>query len=241
MRAGPTNPNVPPALLAAVAAVSLAASVFLVLEAGGVPRVLVRGRRGLLSPTPAATYLTAFAFWAMVPPPRAGAALSGPQAHADRRHRVRDGLRLGDGLLDRFLLADLGYPFRRLLPRRQRGQLKALQREKGIAPRASSDVTSDKSVADAAAAVKKAVAPSTKKGKGDDSSSGGLVGIINCAGVGFNGPASYFPMATYQRQMDVNFFGYIARRAGALPLLDGVGFDEERATRRRICTRRLID
>ncbi len=37
----------------------------------------------------------------------------------------------------------------------------------------------------------------------------GLVSVINCAGLGFTGPAEYFPMDLYRRQMDVNFFGYV--------------------------------
>jgi len=46
------------------------------------------------------------------------------------------------------------------------------------------DVTSDDSVAAAAKATKAHLAKSGE----------GLVGVINCAGVGYNGPAEYFPM-----------------------------------------------
>ena len=37
----------------------------------------------------------------------------------------------------------------------------------------------------------------------------GLVGVINCAGVGHSGPAEYFPIETYKKQFEVNFFGYV--------------------------------
>lgn len=71
------------------------------------------------------------------------------------------------------------------------------------------DVTSDASVAAAAATVRADLA--TKKQH--------LIGVINCAGMGFNGPAEYFPMDMYQRQMDVNFFGYIRVTQQFMPLL----------------------
>jgi NAD(P)-dependent dehydrogenase (short-subunit alcohol dehydrogenase family) len=73
------------------------------------------------------------------------------------------------------------------------------------------DVTSDESVAAAAATVKADLAakkPST-----------GLIGVINCAGMGFNGPAEYFPMDMCKRQMDVNFFGYVRVTQQFMPLL----------------------
>ena len=235
----PTNPNVPPALLAAVAAVSLAASVFY----NWFWRLVVflacwfGGAVGLLSPdTPLpATYLAAFAFWAMV---HTSPVLALPFLGFRKPMPIAGtvfvtGCDSGMGFWTAALLADLGYTvFAGCFLDDSEAKLKAhCSEEKGGASRLTClklDVTSDKSVADAAAAVKKAVAPSTKKkGKDGDSSSGGLVGIINCAGVGFNGPASYFPMATYQRQMDVNFFGYVRVVQALLPLLrDGVSFDE---------------
>ena len=50
------------------------------------------------------------------------------------------------------------------------------------------------------------------------------MGIINCAGVGYNGPAEYFPMDLFQKQMDVNFFGYVRTVQALTPLLrEGVG------------------
>ena len=36
-----------------------------------------------------------------------------------------------------------------------------------------------------------------------------LVGVINCAGIAVTGPIEYLPVAMYQRQFDVNFFGYV--------------------------------
>jgi len=70
------------------------------------------------------------------------------------------------------------------------------------------DVTSDKSVDAAAASVRKLCGAST-----------GLVGIINCAGLGFNGPAEYFPMKMLEQQMQVNFFGYVRVVQALMPLL----------------------
>lgn len=73
------------------------------------------------------------------------------------------------------------------------------------------DVTSDESVKAAADAVRAQIASRKPEG--------GLVGVINCAGMGFNGPAEYFPMDMYKRQMDVNFFGYVRITQQFLPLL----------------------
>jgi len=47
----------------------------------------------------------------------------------------------------------------------------------------------------------------------------GLVALINCAGLGFTGPAEYFPMEQFRRQLDVNFFGYVATTQACLPLI----------------------
>eukprot|EP00050_Salpingoeca_kvevrii_P019244 m.84021 g.84021 ORF g.84021 m.84021 type:complete len:414 (-) comp8327_c0_seq1:108-1349(-) len=46
-----------------------------------------------------------------------------------------------------------------------------------------------------------------------------LFGLIQCAGAGFTGPAEYFPLDMYRRQMEVNFFGYVAVTQAFLPLL----------------------
>ena len=51
------------------------------------------------------------------------------------------------------------------------------------------------------------------------SPSPGLIGCINCAGVGFTGPAEYFPLDMYRRAMEVNFFGYVAVAQAVLPML----------------------
>lgn len=47
----------------------------------------------------------------------------------------------------------------------------------------------------------------------------GLVAVINCAGLGFTGPAEYFPMDMYRKQMEVNFFGYVSVTQAFMPLL----------------------
>jgi len=73
------------------------------------------------------------------------------------------------------------------------------------------DVTSDESVTDAATTVETDLA--TRK------PAVGLIGVINCAGMGFSGPAEYFPIEMYKRQMDVNFFGYIRVVQAFMPLV----------------------
>jgi len=47
----------------------------------------------------------------------------------------------------------------------------------------------------------------------------GLVAVINCAGLGYTGPAEYFPMDQLRHQLDVNFFGYVATTQAVLPLI----------------------
>ena len=47
----------------------------------------------------------------------------------------------------------------------------------------------------------------------------GLVGVINCAGVGYNGPSEYFPLDLYRRQIDINCLGYVRVMQAAMPLL----------------------
>lgn len=71
------------------------------------------------------------------------------------------------------------------------------------------NVTSDESVKAAAEVVK----------KHPQYESLGLVGAINCAGVGYNGPAMYFPLSMYREQMEVNYFGYVRVAQAFLPLL----------------------
>jgi NAD(P)-dependent dehydrogenase (short-subunit alcohol dehydrogenase family) len=74
------------------------------------------------------------------------------------------------------------------------------------------DVTNDASVAAAVAHVEAQLRASA----GSDAA---LVGIVNCAGVAFEGPAEYFPMALFQRQLDVNLLGYVRTTQAFFPLL----------------------
>ena len=46
-----------------------------------------------------------------------------------------------------------------------------------------------------------------------------LVGVINCAGLGYTGPAEYFPISLYQACWDINFLGYVRVVQAFLPLL----------------------
>lgn len=48
---------------------------------------------------------------------------------------------------------------------------------------------------------------------------GGLTGLVNCAGIGVSGPVEYLPLAELRRQFEVNVFGQIAVTQGLLPLL----------------------
>ena len=64
------------------------------------------------------------------------------------------------------------------------------------------DVCSDESVAAAAAAVGEDLAKGANGAKG-------LVAVVQCAGMGYNGPGEFIPMDIYKKQMDVNFFGYV--------------------------------
>jgi len=50
----------------------------------------------------------------------------------------------------------------------------------------------------------------------------GLSCLINNAGIAIGGPVMYIPIADYQRQFDVNFFGQIAVTKAFLPLLGAV-------------------
>jgi NAD(P)-dependent dehydrogenase (short-subunit alcohol dehydrogenase family) len=79
---------------------------------------------------------------------------------------------------------------------------------KNITP-ISLDVTSEDSVSAAASAVQEHAKYKEL----------GLISIINCAGLGFNGPVEYFPIEMYKKQMDVNFFGYVRVTQALLPLL----------------------
>jgi NAD(P)-dependent dehydrogenase (short-subunit alcohol dehydrogenase family) len=61
------------------------------------------------------------------------------------------------------------------------------------------DVTNETSISKAVESVTTAL----------KSSGLGLVGIINCAGMGYTGPVEYMPMKHYRACMDVNYFGYV--------------------------------
>jgi len=79
------------------------------------------------------------------------------------------------------------------------------------------DVTKQESID---AAVKKIRAMTGGKSAGGNTNlRTGLVAVINCAGLGFTGPAEYFPMEQFRRQLDVNFFGYVATTQAVLPLI----------------------
>ena len=67
------------------------------------------------------------------------------------------------------------------------------------------DVTKDASVEAAAAAVRASGKP--------------VVGVICCAGLGYTGPAEYFPIDLYKACWDINFLGYVRVVQAFLPLL----------------------
>ena len=50
-------------------------------------------------------------------------------------------------------------------------------------------------------------------------SSEGLYGIVQYHGIAFNGPASYMPVDLYERQMQVNFLGFVRVVQNFLPIL----------------------
>ena len=67
------------------------------------------------------------------------------------------------------------------------------------------DVTKDASVTAAAAAVFRSGKP--------------VVGVINCAGLGYTGPAEYFTIEMYKDCWNINFLGYVRVVQAFLPLL----------------------
>jgi len=86
------------------------------------------------------------------------------------------------------------------------------------------DVTNDRSVARAESLVRAYIEKGEWKGKKGQlvkatAKAKGLVGVINCAGVGHSGPAEYFPLETYKKQFEVNFFGYVRVAQAFLPLM----------------------
>ncbi len=86
------------------------------------------------------------------------------------------------------------------------------------------DVTDEKSVRRAAEEVQKRTEGMNEKG---------LVALANFAGVAFNGPVEYMPIELFQRQMDVNFFGYVRTTQAFLPLIKKT-VSNKRARRGRI-------
>mmetsp|Transcript_22897 Transcript_22897/g.68736 ORF Transcript_22897/g.68736 Transcript_22897/m.68736 type:complete len:424 (-) Transcript_22897:69-1340(-) len=72
------------------------------------------------------------------------------------------------------------------------------------------DVCDDASVAAAAEFVKADLA------KGGCA---GLVAVVQCAGMGYNGPGEFIPIDIYKKQMDVNFFGYVRVTQALMPLV----------------------
>lgn len=72
------------------------------------------------------------------------------------------------------------------------------------------DVTDDKSCKDAAKTVQSWI---------NETSSEGLYGIVQYHGIAFNGPASYMPVDFYERQLQVNFLGFVRVIQNFMPIL----------------------
>eukprot|EP00587_Corethron_hystrix_P008506 CAMPEP_0113311228 /NCGR_PEP_ID=MMETSP0010_2-20120614/8546_1 /TAXON_ID=216773 ORGANISM="Corethron hystrix, Strain 308" /NCGR_SAMPLE_ID=MMETSP0010_2 /ASSEMBLY_ACC=CAM_ASM_000155 /LENGTH=316 /DNA_ID=CAMNT_0000166819 /DNA_START=234 /DNA_END=1184 /DNA_ORIENTATION=- /assembly_acc=CAM_ASM_000155 len=72
------------------------------------------------------------------------------------------------------------------------------------------DVTSEKSVRDAASAAESTM---TKI------SSVGLMAVVNYHGVAFNGPTEYMPISMFMRQHDVNYIGNLRMVQAFMPLI----------------------
>jgi len=66
----------------------------------------------------------------------------------------------------------------------------------------SLDVCDDASVAAAADAVAADLAAGANGARG-------LIAVVQCAGMGYNGPGEFIPIEIYKKQMDVNFLGYV--------------------------------
>eukprot|EP00036_Acanthoecidae_sp_10tr_P006846 CAMPEP_0182935974 /NCGR_PEP_ID=MMETSP0105_2-20130417/39300_1 /TAXON_ID=81532 ORGANISM="Acanthoeca-like sp., Strain 10tr" /NCGR_SAMPLE_ID=MMETSP0105_2 /ASSEMBLY_ACC=CAM_ASM_000205 /LENGTH=387 /DNA_ID=CAMNT_0025075017 /DNA_START=60 /DNA_END=1223 /DNA_ORIENTATION=+ len=73
------------------------------------------------------------------------------------------------------------------------------------------DVTKSASIKDAAQAVTRLIK--------EDKVEPGLVGLINCAGIGITGPCEYLPMDMYKQTFAVNYFGYVEVTQAFMPLL----------------------
>jgi len=74
------------------------------------------------------------------------------------------------------------------------------------------DVCDDASVAAAAECVRADLAHGANGAKG-------LVAVVQCAGMGYNGPAEFMDLSLYKLQMDVNFFGYVRVTQALMPLV----------------------
>jgi len=72
------------------------------------------------------------------------------------------------------------------------------------------DVTDEKSCKDAAKTVQSWI---------NETSSKGLYGIVQYHGIAFNGPASYMPVDMYERQLQVNFLGFVRVVQNFMPIL----------------------
>merc|ERR1719424_1778414 len=74
------------------------------------------------------------------------------------------------------------------------------------------NVCDDASVANAAKEVEKDL-------RGPGSKAKGLIAVVQCAGMGYNGPGEFIPIDIYKKQMDVNFFGYVRVAQALMPLV----------------------
>mmetsp|Transcript_9985 Transcript_9985/g.14827 ORF Transcript_9985/g.14827 Transcript_9985/m.14827 type:complete len:395 (+) Transcript_9985:46-1230(+) len=73
------------------------------------------------------------------------------------------------------------------------------------------DVTNDQSVEQAKSTVEQWMKNKASKA--------GLTGLVQFHGVAFNGPAAYMPMQMYERQIQVNFLGYVRVVQIFLPIM----------------------
>lgn len=74
------------------------------------------------------------------------------------------------------------------------------------------NVCDDASVANAAKEVEKDL-------RGPGKAAKGLIAVVQCAGMGYNGPGEFIPIDIYKKQMDVNFFGYVRVAQALMPLV----------------------
>ena len=94
------------------------------------------------------------------------------------------------------------------------------------------DVTKDDSVKQAAKLVAETC---SKADPGDDGSSiVGLTSFVCFHGVAYEGPVQYIPLELFQKQMDVNFFGFVRIVQQFLPLIRTTLEENEKAAGRMI-------